>query len=240
MEYTKRLSIIISLIFIFINVIFIPSVNAHDGKHIKLDGDFGEWKDKPRIFDKIGDAPIEEDIHDVRYFTDNNYLYLNINRHKHHFHNEKWDFQVLILDSPEGKKTEHYIYKNGKVTSFKATTFEVSVYQIEHKGKNLFVVTVYKDGIPIETTFSSRTKGGEIEFKLPLSLVGLQGANKNIKFLIKSNLSASSIAKIEYVPDLGSILISTVPAIGNKYLEFLFFFIIIIIYRYYYKRKSHY
>lgn len=239
MKFTKKVSIIIEIIFI-ISLFFIPSVGAHNRHHIKLDGEFEEWDDKPIIFDKVGDAPIEEDIHSVRYFTDNKYLYFNINKHKGHFHSKKWKFQVLILNSPDGRKLNHYIYKKGKINSFSAATFDVSVYQIEHKRENLFVVTIYKDGIPIETTFSSERKGGKIEFKLPLSLVGLQGVNKNINFLIKSNLSALSADQIEYVPDLGSILISTVPAIGDSYLEFFIFFIIMITCRCCYKVKSYY
>lgn len=247
MKISKNSCGILIIIIFFINLFYPEYVFANgdrkpkSDREIKLDGKFEEWQGMHVIYDRKGDAPEKEDIHEVRYFTDNNYLYLNIKRKSDIHYNDKWDFEVLLLDTPSGNKTTHYIYKDGKVTSFMATTFQVSVYKTDYKEKGCFVVKVSKDNNPIETTFSCGTGGENIEFKIPLKLAGLEGPKNIIKFLIKSNLKAPYIYQIEYVPDFGPVLISTIPALGNSNLEFCFFLIIVIlIYRFCNKKDIKY
>lgn len=238
MKKTVSKIVILLILAFFINVTITQSVIAEDNKIIKIDGKFEDWDDKPIINDKVGDAPISEDIKEVRYFVSDKYLFLKVKRNDNYKVKENWNFEVLMIDTPQGKKTTEFIFKEKKLVPINSTSFQISVYEIKNKGKGKYVVSVSKDKIPVETFFSASKDGKEIEFRLPLDLVGIQGPSKTIKFVIKSNLNARTASGFEFVPDSGVTLISMVPAIGSMYFQmFIFLLLVVTIYKYFLRKK---
>lgn len=238
MKSTKSRILISIVLICIINLFVIKQVAAYENKIIKIDGEFQDWDDKPIIYDEAGDAPISQDIHQVKFFVSDQYLFLKINKSSNYKLKENWNFEVLMVDTPRGEKVKEYIYKDKKLTPVNVSSFQVSVYETKRKGKGEFAISVSKDKVLIETTFSVSKDGGELEFRLPLNLVGIQGPSKNIRFIIKSNLNAKSFSEIEFVPNAGVTLISMVPTLGSVYVELFIFLVIVVVIKKYRLRKK--
>ena len=72
------------------------------------------------------------------------------------------------------------------------------------------MVKVGFDGEDIEETYSSSMDGKEIEFRIPLQKVGLDGLNKQIEFTLKSGNNENH-TDIDWLPDGYPITITTGP-----------------------------
>ncbi len=175
---------------------------------IRIDGDFADWEDKPFVSDTKHDIKTPGlDFLQVGYFADDEYLYLYVDRLSAK-KSEPWYFHVVILNAEEGEGQVHYPFGNEDPIS--APQFDITSYYIKNKNHEGTVVNVSFEGEELEETFSVANNGKNIEFRIPLSKVGLNGQNKEIEFMLKSNVDEKT-GGIDWVPDGRKIIVTTGP-----------------------------
>lgn len=181
---------------------------------ITLDGSFSDWAGKPDVIDIKNDIKSpQNDFIDVKYITDDEYLYLYAERLAAS-KNNPWHFEVIIPNGITGQNEEVNLFNNGKASFL--PVFDVTVsFQ-----KNLNLVTIGYSGQTLETTLSSSANGKAIEFRIPLSKVGLSGPNHEIQFALKSDPDKNN--NIDYLPDAYPITLTTGPT-GGIYTSVIFF-----------------
>jgi hypothetical protein len=186
---------------IIVFLILMMSINSlvfADSASIVLDGSFDDWADKPFVNDTKHDINSTwDDFLEAGYFADKDYLYLRVERLSAH-KSEEWHFNVVML--------------NGLKASEEASTpqFDVLTYYDENKSKDGTIVQVSFEGQVLESTLSSDNNAKMIEFRIPLKVVGLDGANKDIKFQLKSD-PADEV--IDWLPDGRPIIVTTGPTL---------------------------
>lgn len=183
----NRLKIILLLlIFTFISSTKVLAANSTTNKII-IDGNFEDWKNKPSVSDSKHDIKSPWlDFVQVEYFADDKYLYLDVQRQSAK-KSEPWHFNVVILNAVKGKKQLQYPFGYNKPVY--APQFDISTYYTDEKSCKGALVNVSFNGENIEKTFSVSNDGKEIEFRIPLSKVGLDGLNKEIQFMLKSDVN---------------------------------------------------
>jgi hypothetical protein len=176
--------IILLVIFVFIHSIkTFAAAPTSIKNNIVLDGNFNDWGDKPFITDNKHDTRNPYiDLVEARYIADDKYLYLDVKRSDAN-NSEPWYLGVVVLNALKGEKQIQYPYGIGK--PIYAPQFDIWTYYI--KSNNRLIVNVSFNGEDLESTFSASKDGNEIEFRMPLSKVGLDGVNKQIQFIVKSN-----------------------------------------------------
>lgn len=220
------LSIILLLIVCFSTDTF-ATENSQNTKEITIDGDFKDWKDKPYVIDKKKDIRSSWlNFTKVKYFADDQYLYLYVEK----LSSNKWypwSFNVLILNAEKGKRYYSYIpteyeydkklkyYQPSKYKKMNYAQFEViSDYSYYGKKKGT-PIKISFNGENIETVLLKSNNNKRIEFKVPLEKVGLDGQNKELKFMLKSAYDTRARIKglypYDWVPDGKPIIITTGP-----------------------------
>ena len=135
--------------------------------NIILDGNFDDWSDKPFISDTKHDIKSPWlDFLEVRYFADNKYLYLNVERQSAN-KSEPWHFNVVIINAVTGQKQLQYPFGQSKPVY--APQFDINTDYTDKQSHNGALVNVSFNGENIESTFSASNNGKEIEFRIPLS-----------------------------------------------------------------------
>lgn len=205
----NRIFIILLLItaaFFNCNQVFAETTLSNSG--IVLDGSFNDWNGKPYIMDTKHDVQNTwQDFSGVKYCTDNQYLYLDVQRLSAN-KSESWHFNVVILNALTGDKLVQYIY--GTSNPIYAPQFDITTSFTDNKSDNGAVVDVSFDGEDIEDTYSCSNDGKEIEFRIPLQKVGLDGINKMVVFMLKSN-SSKNFYNVDWVPNGYPIIITNGP-----------------------------
>lgn len=198
------------LIFMLIVLMLMPNaqVFADVQNDIVLDGSFEDWADKPSVSDPKKDSDDTwTDLLNVGYFADNEYLYLKVERQSAN-KSEPWRFYVVMLNAVKGEKAAQYPFGDEAVY---APQFEIVTAYDNKKSHNGIEVNVYFEGSILETTLSSENNAKEIEFRVPLSSIGLDGLNKDVKFMLKSDEVRRS--DVDWVVDGRPIIITTGPTL---------------------------
>ena len=99
-------TLMITLLF---TMIFSTKVFTADTDEIKIDGSFDDWDDKP-VFNDYKRDIISEWLNflEVRYFADDQYLYLYVTRVAAK-KSDPWDFEVIILNAQKERNYEEDI-----------------------------------------------------------------------------------------------------------------------------------
>ena len=194
---------------------------------ITLDGNFEDWVGKPELSDPKQETKGPwQDFLEVKYIADNEYLYLYVERLAAK-KSEPWHFSVVIFNNVSGQPQLQYPF--GQSQSVYAPQFDIVTSF--PSSKNNALVNVSFNGEDIESTFSSSNNDKEIEFRVPLSKVGLDGFNKQVKFALKSDTEDNAV--IDWVPDRYAITMTTGPT-GSEITSIFFFIVIsLIVYRIY-------
>lgn len=227
----KNIKILYTLIMCISLILFKSiSANAAVNRGIIIDGNFDDWIGKPFISDiKHDDKSTPADFLRLGYFTDKDYLYLNVTRLSAK-KSEPWNFSVIMLNGVKGTMKEQRPF--GKGNPVYAPQFDISTYFANDKSSNGALVTVNFDGENIENTFSASNDVKEIEFRVPLSKVGLNGQNKEIKFVLKSSSSQKN-GDIDWVPYGRPIIVTTGPTFWQLSTIIVFTSVAFIVYKFY-------
>lgn len=176
--------------------------------NITLDGNFDDWNDKPFIIDDKHDVKNPGmDILGVGYFSDNEYLYLKVERQSAN-KSQPWKFSVIILNAEKGEKQLQSPF--GVSKPIYAPQFDIITEYMGNKSHSGTVVNVSFNGENIESTFSASNNAKEIELRIPLAKVGLDGLNKEIQFMLKSDTDPKT-GEVDWIPDNRPIIVTTGP-----------------------------
>lgn len=213
------------LIFSFYNII---SVSAEEiNPPVSIDGIFDDWGDKPSLIDPAGDGVNNhEDLKEVRYITDDKYLYLYIERYPvedQYKNGGLWDIWIPIINGNGNgayncffpwDKVEGEVWQPRSVSRFEITTHFVEVWdQSSQSMVKEFRVNVTLGGQPIgENRSFTNADGTKLEVRLPLELVGLSG-NDEIIFAVGSDIGAENDS-IDWISNEGPITSTQGPIFG--------------------------
>lgn len=205
---------------LLVSFMFYTRVLAFDSggnkSDIVIDGSFEDWKGKPYVEDSNRDIKMPWlDFTGLGYFTDDKYLYLHVVRQAAK-KSEPWNFEVVVLNGSKGKMYLQYPFGSSNAVS--APQFDVSVSYDGNRSRNGILVKVSFDGQKLESTFSADNDAKEIEFRIPLNYVGLDGVNKEVKFALK--FYADGIA---YWMPKGTITVTNGPTLWK--VSYIIFFI---------------
>lgn len=252
----RRIIILVCILLLVIT--FSTKVFALKGfsntQRIKIDCNFDDWRNKPYYIDYKHDIKSTElNFLMVKYFTDDEYLYLYVERQSAK-KSKPWDFQVIILNAEKGKEDyeeiptqykyykKHNYYRPYKFEEMGYVSFDISSNYDNYKGHKGIPVKISMDGEVIETTLSASNNSKSIEFRIPLEKVGLDGPNKEIKFMLKSGYDKKAKKQGEYpydwVPNGKPIIITTGPTYWQSSSIIFFIAVSFISYRIYRKRIS--
>lgn len=173
---------------------------------INIDGSFHDWDDKPFIEDPEHDIKSPWlDFLNVKYIADNKYLYLYVERLSAE-KSEPWHFNVVILNGTKGEK--HKVFPYGDDKPLYAPLYDIILSYDDRSSSDGAVVNVSFDGEDIESTYSSKDNGKAVEFRIPLERVGLDGVDKEIKFMLASDIDDKE-GIVDWVPDGRPITVTT-------------------------------
>lgn len=196
------------IIFLLLLLVLVPNAQVfaeetNDAEHgIELDGDFKDWKDKPSVKDKKHDSgQTWTDFLEVGYFADDEYLYLRVDRQSAK-KSEPWHFNVVMLNATVGNPIEQYPFGDEPIY---APQFDIVT--------DNQIVEVNFEGEQLESTLSAASNEKEIEFRVPLASVGLDGLNKEVEFMLKSN--EENREEVDWVADGRPIIITTGPTLSE-------------------------
>lgn len=210
-----------SILFFFL-FLFISNVESLAYTDIDIDGEFNDWKNKPYINDyKYYYIDKSTDFTQIRYFCDDEYLYVYAKRTNNKSLKAE-DSSLVITNAIKGVKQEQYILGATKVIY--APQFDINTSRSKHnKNKNNVgnIVNVSYNGENIESTFSASYDNKDMEFRVPLKLVGLDGGSKEVRFMMKY-YGDKAVGNVYWVPSAGPITITTGPSLW-KWTYGLFF-----------------
>lgn len=187
---------------------------------INIDGDFSDWDGAPYYSDPKNDnRDPSRDILGFNYIADDNYLYLKVERHASSGNSEPWEFSIVMLNALKGTPVAQY--PNGQDKPIYAPQFDIGTSFNNNGSQNGALVAVSLDGQTLEQTFSSSNNGKTVEFRIPLSLVGLEGKNKEIEFIPKAGPSGKN-GETDWVGDGRTIIVTTGPTLWKASYIFLF------------------
>ncbi|WML37501.1 hypothetical protein [Clostridium sp. OS1-26] len=211
---------IVRIVFVLLLVMFTLSarVLAADSTNIVIDGNFQDWIGKPYVEDSKHDIKSPWlDFLGVGYYADDKYLYLHVIRQSAK-KSEPWHFNVVMLNGTKGPTQPQYPF--GSTKPVYAPQFDITTYYTSNSSHNGIVVKVSFNGQQLESTFSSDNSAKEIEFRVPLASVGLDGVNKEVKFVLKSDEKGV----VDWAPE-SPITITTGPTLWQ--ISSVFFFVIV-------------
>lgn len=229
---------------------------SQNTQEIMIDGDFDDWKDKPYVIDNKDDIRSNWlNFTEVRYFADDQYLYLYAERESSN-NWYPWSFNILILNAEKGKiyydsipieykyDKKHKYYQPSKYKRVRYAQFKISRdYSYYRKNKGI-PIKVSFNGKKIETIFLTSNNNKRIEFKVPLENVGLDGQNKEVKFMLKSSFDVKAYSKglypYDWAPNGKPIIITTGPTYWQISSALFFLGVSFIVYGIYKKRKKCY
>lgn len=223
------------LLFTIISSTRVFAANSAAASGIVIDGSFEDWQDKPLYSDYEHDIKSPWlDFLNVRYYADEKYLYLYVTRQAAH-KSLPWNFDVVILNGVKGTKYEQHPF--GQSSPIYVPNYHVNVDFADNRNNDGAAVNVSFDNENIETSFSAASNGKEIEFRLPLDRVGLDGPNKEVKFALKSETDDKT-GEIDWVADNGPIVVTTGPTLWQASSTAAFVFVSFGAYRIYRNKKE--
>ncbi|MGL4740861.1 MAG: hypothetical protein ACRC41_08655 [Sarcina sp.] len=198
------------LFFTFL-LITLFKTTALGATNISLDGNFDDWADKVLISDIQGDSNVQnEDLKTLRYYVDENNLYLYVERYDSKPLNLNWNLQIILFNGT-GHTSSHYTPWDNPKDNFQwksttATTVQVTVSTMTPELTPMISTT-------LGDKFRSASQDGrKIEFSIPLAKVGLNSSD--IKLAVKSP-TYSDAPRIDWIPENGPIHIIDGPIFGN-------------------------
>lgn len=205
------------------------------GGEISIDGDFDDWSGKPSFSDPKHDIKSPWlDFTGLQYYADDQYLYLRLERLAAK-KSDPWEFKVVILNANSGENHENYPF--GPDEPVYAPQFDVKSYYTGNHSSDKTAINVSFDGADIETTFSSSNNNKDVELRVPLELVGLNGPDKQVEFVIGSATDEKT-GVIDWIPDGEKIIVTTGPASGKWWTIICFAAVSVLAYRVYRKKKA--
>lgn len=217
MEVSQLRSKLLILIVVLLTLIINAQVFADNGDGIELDGLFEDWADKPFVVDNKHDIKNPWlDFEQVRYYTDDEYLYLYVERLSAN-KSEPWNSHVVMLNAIKGNPVEQYPFGDEAIY---APQFDIVTHYDDNRGNNGIIVDVFFEGALLESTFSAENNAKVIEFRVPLEAVGLNGLNKDIQFMLKSEEGKKE--DVDWVADGRPIIVTTGPTLPQV-ITILFF-----------------
>jgi hypothetical protein len=196
---------------------------------IVLDGSFTDWENKPLVRDPKNDSNSPyNDFQQVRYIADKDYLYLYVERLAAN-KSEPWHFNVIILNAVKGQNNVQV--PSGATKSINGEVFDITTHYAENKSGTQAFVTVSFNGRDLESTLSVSNNAKEIEIRIPLDQVGLDGFNKEVKFVLRSE--GNSEGEIDWLPDRDYILVATGSTGWKLSTAVMFIFASVVVYKMY-------
>lgn len=239
--------LLLLLIILFSTEVFALTTSYTD--EIKIDGEFDDWEDKPYVTDYKHDIKSTWlDFLEVRYFADDRYLYLYVERQSAK-KSDTWDFEVIILNAEKGKNNYEDIpvaydgnYRPTKFKKINIAQYEIKSDYEYYRSSNRIPIKVSFGGKKIETTLSGFSNNKIVEFRIPLEKVGLDGPNKEVEFMLKSAYDEKADKKGEYpfdwVPNGKSIIVTTGPTYWQMSSMIFFIVVSFVAYKIYKKEKQ--
>lgn len=216
-EGIVKKGILIGLLIIFVTSIYTIKASADSNvgnkSDIKLDGVFKDWVDRPEINVEKDDENLNNQIELIKYMADNNYLYLYVKKNATS-KIEQEQFSVIITNAISGRNKQVQLFNKGKTVS--AALFDITTSNLN--GRTLVQVSYNNQNI--ETTLSGSKDCMEIEFRIPLSKVGLNGLNKEVQFALR--FGGDKNGEYVWLPKDYPITIATGSS-GAQYTSVIFF-----------------
>lgn len=217
MKYIRKILLFVFIFSIFnINYVKADEVAVAESS-IVIDGKYDDWEGMPSVIDKSGDASKgSQDLKEVRYMADDNFLYLYIERYAP---GSTWDIWIPFPDV-KGEGTVFYPWEHGnkdKVNDWEwKDTKKVALFKITCEfSKGKMGVHLDYGSQKIGSYWYNNSDGLRFEIALPLEKVGLNGIGKEIKFSVASDISQWSPTKVDWINDDGPIIVTDGPIFGS-------------------------
>lgn len=213
---TKGLIFLLLFCLLGKNYAYADTINEKSSE-IVIDGELSDWDLMPGLTDKSGDASkLSQDLKEVRYFADSDYLYLYIERYEA-AHN--WDLWIPIGNAKGGSGSVFYPWENGNKDKQGwewTSTYGVTYFSITATYSN-GIMSVYPSlkGERLEGGNYINSDGTRFEVKLPLDKIGLAGPDKKVSFSVASDISQWSPVNVDWIYDEGFINIDKGPIFGG-------------------------
>lgn len=226
----KWLIKLFSLVWIFSLFPQYINAKAETIKPIVIDGNFDDWVGKPTIVDGVdpGNVPEKHNMVNMSYMSDDEYLYMRVKLVAKVDY--QYDLQVMFYNGTKGEKTPHYPSYLDFEEMIMAQTFSITVSGGGGEWDPIKTDVKFNKQF-VESGIFTSDDGSEVEFRLPLELVGLDGPNKEIQFSVKSN-PYSDIKNIDWISDDGPIIDTTGPVFGGLTFFVVLGVILFVSYRY--------
>lgn len=213
----KKLGVFISAILVCI----LGSKNVYAAEEtsvkapIVIDGSFSDWMDKPFKLDNVGDTPnTGEDLKEVRYFSDEDYLYLYIERYSA---SNGFDLRIPIINGTGYTESNFFPWENKDKPSWEWSSKNVTSFSVRgdyDRNTKEYRVSVRLGWKNVgEDRLFTNSDGTKMEIRLPLKDIGLSGPNKEVKFAVSSNIHQDN-SKIDWIPEDGPIVDTSGPIFG--------------------------
>lgn len=204
---------------------------------IKIDGDYSDWsddKEMPTIVDGpdihivndnkeyVQNIQKGQDLNQVKYYKDDDYLYLYMDRKES---SSEWDIWIPIgngalngnKDSSAGDPFFFPVDNQGKApyewSNSYCKAFHVRVdYQVNENVMRYKIL--YNNNEVDNITVIPSSDGKQVEMRLPLKAVGLNGPNKTIYFNVACGISQSPV-NIDWINHGKGISVDNGPVFGD-------------------------
>lgn len=188
---------------------------------IKIDGKFEDWIDMPLQEDVQGDSGrLSQDLKEVRFFAEDDNLYLYIERYPSNEPLVDWDLRVPIIGGTGNTYPNFFPWENQGIEnsddwgSSNVSTFRVSA-SYESWSKAMNVSIKLGDKQIDKYRFENIDKNGLVfEVSIPLKEVGLDGPEKSVSFNVASAIDQYHKEKIDWIYNEGPILVTKGPIFG--------------------------
>ncbi|MDU1584249.1 MAG: hypothetical protein E6860_01745 [Clostridium sp.] len=206
------------------------SATTEENTPIIIDGIYSDWDGIPNCIDKESDSDKKsEDLKEIKYYVNKDYLYLYIERFPSHSgeypDSGLWDMWIPIIngngngshncffpwDTKEGE-----VWHPQKVSTFKITCGFVELWDSESGSMvKKFNIRIKLDGNSVgEDRLFTNSDGSKIEIRLPLSIIGLNGDLDEVEFNVASDIHASN-EFVDWANDDGPIVVTKVSIFGK-------------------------
>ncbi|WP_368240567.1 hypothetical protein [Clostridium paraputrificum] len=206
------------------------SATTEENTPIIIDGIYSDWDGIPNCIDKESDSDKKsEDLKEIKYYVNKDYLYLYIERFPSHSgeypDSGLWDMWIPIIngngngshncffpwDTKEGE-----VWHPQKVSTFKITCGFVELWDSESGSMvKKFNIRIKLDGNSVgEDRLFTNSDGSKIEIRLPLSIIGLNGDLDEVEFNVASDIHASN-EFVDWANDDGPIVVTKGPIFGK-------------------------